>query len=114
MRLRLLASAGAIVALALGTSTALADELTPGFVADVKANGGPPAWVADVKTSGGPPAWVDTHADQATETDEDTAETDEDTKANGGPPAWVADVKTSGGPPAFVATQRSSHATSHH
>lgn len=36
MRLRLLASAGAIVALALGTSTALADEFTPGFVADVK------------------------------------------------------------------------------
>jgi hypothetical protein len=137
MRTRLLASAGAIAALALSTSAAFADSsLTPGFVDDVKADGGPPAFVADLGTEGGPPAWVDT-ANGGSTADEDGADLDTtdqglsggeasmpdqanvpewvaDVKTDGGPPAWVGDVKTDGGPPAFVDTQRSSSAQPAH
>jgi hypothetical protein len=137
MRVRLFASAGAIAALALSTSAALADSsLTPGFVDDVKADGGPPAFVADLRTEGGPPAWVDT-ASGGSATDEDGADEDTtdqglsggeastpdqanvpewvaDVQTDGGPPAWVTDVKADGGPPAFVDAQRSSTAQPAH
>jgi hypothetical protein len=61
MRTRLTAVLAATAALLVLSATALANsELTPGWVDDVKADGGPPAWVDDVKTNGGPPAWVET------------------------------------------------------
>jgi hypothetical protein len=109
-------SLGAIAALALSATAAYADDaLTPGFVEDVKADGGPPAFVDEVKDGGGPPAWVDTHQATAEDTsdvdtsDEDTSDEDagdEDASESAGDnartPEWVADVVSGGGPPAWV------------
>lgn len=136
MRIRIAIATCAVIALALSGPALAENELTPGWVADVRSDGGPPAWLDDVKTEGGPPAWVDTHGSGAPDDGTSSDAPDEgsgsgdsdgqgggslpeqanvpawvaDVRANGGPPAWVADVKTNGGPPAFVSTQRSDKA----
>jgi hypothetical protein len=59
MQMRLVSVVAATAGLLVLSATALANsELTPGWVDDVRTDGGPPAWVDDVKTDGGPPAWV--------------------------------------------------------
>ena len=61
----------AFAAGALGLAAAGA----PGFVDDVREDGGPPEWVEDVKEDGGPPEWV------------------EDLEDDDGPPEWVEDQR---------------------
>ena len=90
----------AFAAGALGLAAAGA----PGFVDDVREDGGPPEWVEDQRATddeasengsenaaepaGAPPEWV------------------EDVKEDGGPPEWVEDVTGDGGPPEWVEDQR--------
>src|SRR5687768_11160518 len=101
MRMRLFSAIAATAALlSFGVTAASANELTAGWVEDLKADGGPPAWVEDVKTDGGPPPWVKTGAPEDG-TDAAAAAPDDGTGSAGTPeqanvPAWVAEVTANG------------------